>query len=309
MRVAIIGLGNIAQKAYLPVLSSMDGQELYLHCRTPATLERIRSQYRLPQVTPDLVELLRWRPQAAFVLTPPKTHYLIVKQLLLAGADVFVEKPASLHSAETQELAELADRRQAVLMVGFNRRFAPLHIKARQVWDARPIDMAIFEKHRYKAYHPDLYSNLVDDTIHIVDLLRYFCGEARVVSTTSQLQNGMFTGGVSLLTLQNGGSAMIATSLSAGRWTEGFALHGASASLYVEAFSRLRLVTGDTQQVWEENPTSASASAAETRGICGEIDHFFECVKTRQPPLTSGWDSLKTQLLVDEITARDTHLK
>jgi len=89
--------------------------------------------------------------------------------------------------------------------------------------------------------------------------------------------------------------------LSAGRWTERFALHGGSASLYLEAFSRLVLVTSENQQVWEETPSFTSRSTSETRGIDDEVRHFFDCVRTRQQPLTSVWDSVKTQHLVDEI--------
>lgn len=309
MRVAIIGVGNFARKAYLPILTAQEGLDLFLHSRTSERLEQVRRQYRLPLASTELGELMQWQPEAAFVLTPSSTHYALVKQLLQSKVDVFLEKPATLLSSQTQELADLADAHHAILMVGFNRRFAPLHVKARQVWGDRPVDQAVFEKNRTRAYHPDIYSNFIDDTIHNVDLLRYFCGEAHVVRTTSQVKEGMFTGSASLLTLENGGMAVIATNLSAGRWTERFSLHGAGASLYVDAFTRFRLISGELEQVWEEVPSSVSSTTSEIRGITGEIDHFFECVRTRQQPITSGRDSVRTQLLVDEIAGQETPLK
>jgi virulence factor len=257
--------------------------------------------FRSAYATPDLAELLRWQPQAAFILTPPNSHYALARQLLQAGSDVFLEKPATLQTQETEELARLADQRQAILMVGYNRRFAPLNVKARQIWGDRPVDMAVFEKHRYKAYHVDIYNNFLDDTVHMVDLLRFFCGEAQALGSTSQVRDGKFIGGICLVSLKRGGSGLIASSLSAGRWTERFALHGGGASLYVEAFSRLELVSAEMKQVWEETPANTSLSTSETRGIFDEVAHFFDCVKTRQQPLTSAWDSVKTQRLVDEI--------
>jgi virulence factor len=95
MRVAVVGIGKMALKTYLPLLIRTDGLELALHSRTPASLERGRSLFRLPYATPDLSELLQWKPQAAFILTPPHTHYELARQFIQAGIDVFVEKPAT----------------------------------------------------------------------------------------------------------------------------------------------------------------------------------------------------------------------
>ncbi len=304
MRVAVVGIGNMALKTYLPLLTMMEGLDLALHSRSLASLERGRKLFRLLYATPDLSELLQWKPQAAFILTPPNTHYELAGLFVQAGVDVFVEKPATLQTEQIEELARLADQHQVIFMVGYNRRFAPLNVKARQVWGDRRVEMAFFEKHRYKAYHSDIYYNFIDDTVHMVDLLRFFCGEAQVINSTSQIRGGEFTGGISLLSLNSGGSATVAASLSAGRWTERFALHGGSASLYLEAFTRLVLVTGESEQVWEETPAYTSRSSIETRGIRDEVNHFFDCVGVRQQPLTSAWDSVKTQRLVDEIARR-----
>lgn len=41
MKVGCIGLGDIAQKAYLPVLTTLPGVELHLQTRTPATLAAV----------------------------------------------------------------------------------------------------------------------------------------------------------------------------------------------------------------------------------------------------------------------------
>ena len=48
MKVGCIGLGDIARKAYLPVLGGLRGLDLHLHTRTPATLERVADGLRLP---------------------------------------------------------------------------------------------------------------------------------------------------------------------------------------------------------------------------------------------------------------------
>jgi virulence factor len=303
MRVAIIGLGGIARKAYLPLLTAWEGVEVLLCSRTPATVERLQAQYRLPRGTTDLDELLSWKPQAAFVLTPSPTHGAIAGQMLEAGMDVFVEKPATMRSAETRELAELADASERVLMVSFNRRYAPLHRQARALWGDRTVGLCVLEKHRASAAHPDLFSNYIDDTIHIIDLLRFFCGDGEVVGTVQQMRQGRLVGAVSTVALQ-GGCGIVVTSLQAGRWTERYALHGDGVSMYLDAFSRLRLITGEEEQVWEEGRVGTWTPTLETRGFADQIAHFFDCVRTRQQPFTSGWEALKTQRLLEEMVTR-----
>ena len=304
MRVAIIGLGGIARKAYLPLLTTWEGVEVLLCSRTPATVAQLQAQYHLPQGTTDLEELLSWRPQAALVLTPSPTHRAIAGRLLEAGVDVFVEKPATMRCAETQELAELAEARERVLMVSFNRRYAPLHRQARALWGDRTVGLCVLEKHRASAAHPDLFSNYIDDTIHIIDLLRFFCGDGEVVDTVQQMRQGRLVGAVSTVALQGGGYGMVITSLQAGRWTERYALHGDGASMYLDAFSRLRLSTGEEERVWGEGWASTWTPTLETRGFADQIAHFFECVRSREQPLTSGWEALKTQRLLEEMVAK-----
>jgi virulence factor len=304
MRVAIIGLGDIAAKAYLPLLTTWEGVEILLCSYTTATVGRLQAQYRLLGGTTDLDELLSWEPQAAFVLTPSPTHRAIAGRMLEAGVDVFVEKPVTMHSAETRELAELAEARERVLMVSFNRRYAPLHRQARELWGDRAVGLCVLEKHRSSAAHPDLFSNYIDDTIHIIDLLRFFCGDGEVVGTVQHKRQGRLVGAVSMVALQGGGYGMVVTSLQAGRWTERYTLHGDGATMYLDAFSRLRLVTEEGEQVWEEDYAGSWKTTLEARGFADQVAHFFECVRSRKQPLTSGWEALKTQLLLEAMVAK-----
>ena len=70
LKVGVIGLGDIAQKAYLPVLTAQPGLELHLHTRTPATLDRVGDAHRLPHRHATLDGLLAEGLDAAFVHAP-----------------------------------------------------------------------------------------------------------------------------------------------------------------------------------------------------------------------------------------------
>jgi len=307
MLIGVIGLGEIASKAYLPVLGSMEGIDLALCSRSEETVHRVQSQYRIPKATTHLEDLVKMGIKAAFVLSPNETHAPIGRVLMENGVDVFFEKPATLTSLETQELAELADRSGRVMMVGFNRRYAPLHVKALQSWQSRPIGMALFQKHRPNATHPHLAHQFMDDTIHQIDMLRYFCGEGEVVSTVVHHASDRLLGAASTVALEHGGYGMVITSLQAGRWQENYTLHGSGCSMIIEAFSRLRLIDGLQDTVQEETYASSWLTTLEGRGFNGQINHFLDCVKARSLPLTSGWDAVKTQQMVEQMIAAVTY--
>ena len=304
MRVAIVGLGGIAGKAYLPVLADRHDVELLPCSRTASTVEQVQARYRLPRGTTELDEVLNWGPQAAFVLTPSPTHGTVVQRLLEGGVDVFVEKPATMSSGETRALAELAESRGRILMVGFNRRFAPLHRRARELWGERTVGMCVLQKHRSGAAHPTLFSNYIDDTIHLIDLVRFFGGEGEAVTTVQRLREGRLVGAVSLVALEKGGHAVVATSLEAAGWSETCNLHGEGATLNLEAFSTLRFAGDAEERVWREDYASAWKPTLEARGFPQQIAHFFECLASREPPVTSAWEAFRTQRLLEEMVAR-----
>ncbi len=303
-RIAIIGLGGIAQKAYLPLLTAREDVQLLVHSRREDVVQETLRRYRLASGSTDFGKVLRWSPQAAFLLTPSPTHYDLAKALLEGGIDVFVEKPLTLHSQQALELSRLAEAKGRVLMVGFNRRFAPLHQQALRLWGGRAIGLCLLQKHRPDAAHDTLFGNYIDDTIHQIDLLRYYCGEATALVTHYRRQAGRMTNAISIARLAAGGFACILTSLQAGRWSETYTLHGDQATLHISAFLEARLHTSQDERVLRVDPMASWTPSLEIRGFAHEIDHFLECVDARAQPSTSGQEAWKTQLLLEEMVER-----
>jgi virulence factor len=301
LRIAIIGLGDIAQKAYLPLLTAWEGVEPLFCTRNEDVLAKLQAQYRVSLGTTRLEALLDWQPQAAFVLASTPAHAGLAVQLLSAGVDVYLEKPAASTGTEARSLAEQADSAGRILMVGFNRRYAPLHRQARQLWGERTAGIAVMQKHRSSGFHPNLRQHYTEELVHVVDMLRYFCGEGRAVRTDQQFSNGTFSGLTSTVALESGGMASIQSSMRAGHWKEQYALHGEGASLYLDAFSRVDLVEGSERRSWEETYASSWKTTLKGRGFQDEIAHFLECVQNRSQPETTGWDCAKTQQLVEEL--------
>ncbi|WP_035795117.1 Gfo/Idh/MocA family protein [Kitasatospora mediocidica] len=185
--VGVIGLGDIAQKAYLPVLAALPGLDLRLMTRDRAKLDRIGDTYRIAPRFTDLGELIDSGIRAAFVHAATDQHVAISERLLTAGIDVYVDKPLDYHLAGATRLTALADSLGRSLMVGFNRRHAPGYVQAKE----RPRDLIVLQKNREGL--PEAARTLVfDDFIHVVDTLRFLVpGEIEQVDVRWRKRDGL----------------------------------------------------------------------------------------------------------------------
>ncbi|MBV6701017.1 Gfo/Idh/MocA family oxidoreductase [Kitasatospora aureofaciens] len=187
--VGVIGLGDIAQKAYLPVLTTLPGLDLRLMTRDRAKLDRLGDAHRIDPAHrfTDLGELIGSGIRAAFVHAATDQHVPIVEQLLSAGVDVYVDKPLDHTLDGARRLVTLADRTGRSLAVGFNRRHAPGYAQAKE----RPRDLIVLQKNREGL--PEAARTLVyDDFIHVVDTLRFLApGEIEHVDVRSRVRDGL----------------------------------------------------------------------------------------------------------------------
>ncbi|WP_369167606.1 Gfo/Idh/MocA family protein [Streptomyces sp. R28] len=189
MKVGCIGLGDIAQKAYLPVLGVQPGVELHLQTRTPATLARVADSLHLPsaQRHADLDSLLAQGLDAAFVHAATVAHPEIVTRLLEAGVPTYVDKPLAYELADSERLVALAERRDVSLAVGFNRRYAPGYTQCAD----HPRELILMQKNRI-GLPEEPRSMILDDFIHVVDTLRFLVpGPIDDVTVRARVESGL----------------------------------------------------------------------------------------------------------------------
>ncbi|MFH9328824.1 Gfo/Idh/MocA family protein [Streptomyces althioticus] len=189
MKVGCIGLGDIAQKAYLPVLAVQPGVELHLQTRTPATLERVGDSLRLPaaQRHADLDALIAAGLDAAFVHAPTDVHAQIVTRLLEAGVPTCVDKPLAYELADSERLVALAEERGVSLAVGFNRRYAPGYAQCAD----HPRELILMQKNRV-GLPEEPRRMILDDFIHVVDTLRFLVpGQVDDVTVRVRAEDGL----------------------------------------------------------------------------------------------------------------------
>lgn len=186
-RIAIIGLGKIAQKAYLPILANHSQVEPILCTRNSKSLVKLSNQFRIGKIYSDLDELLHIKPDAAMVHSSTDSHGTIVLKLLEAKIPVFVDKPLSYSLKESEKILNLASKNQLTLYLGFNRRFAPLvNVLHNQ---SNPIQI-FWQKNRVNLPgNPRVF--VFDDFIHVIDSLRFLAeGSIKNLNVFSKISDG-----------------------------------------------------------------------------------------------------------------------
>jgi len=189
VKVGCIGLGDIALKAYLPVLATRPGLELHLHTRTPATLARVADSLHLPagRRHTDLAGLLAQDLDAAFVHASTHAHPEIVGELLEAGVATYVDKPLAYELTDSERLVRLAEERSTSLAVGFNRRYAPGYAQCVE----HPRELILMQKNRV-GLPEQPRTMILDDFIHVVDTLRFLApGPVDDVTVRARVQGGL----------------------------------------------------------------------------------------------------------------------
>lgn len=175
MRIAMVGLGDIAQKAYLPVVARHSAISPILCTRNTAVLQRLAGQYRIAETYTDYELLLAAKPDAVMIHSSTESHYALARAALERGIGVFVDKPISYQLGEAEALTELAQSSNTPLFCGFNRRYAPLY---QAPLATNPIHVH-YQKNRHNL-PGDARVFMYDDFIHVLDFVRHAAGVEQV---------------------------------------------------------------------------------------------------------------------------------
>ena len=185
-RIGLIGVGNISQKAYMPIIQTLVDYEWVLYSREESRLNVLQHNYQIDEGYTSISALIASNIEACLVQSPTPTHYPIIKELLLAGISVFVDKPVSENITETQELFSLAQEKGCLLFIGFNRRYAP---KVNQLKQSLPTDFHVTSfKHRINQPQPLVFA-MYDLFIHPLDTCLFLLNaeKTEVVSVDAQI--------------------------------------------------------------------------------------------------------------------------
>jgi predicted dehydrogenase len=189
MRLAIVGCGLIGGKR----AAAASADKIVVVCdRDLSRAEQLAQRTRARAVT-DWREVIKADVDAVIVATTHDQLAAIALGAVEAGRHVLVEKPAGRELAEVQAVAAAATKHNRIVKVGFNHRFHPAFLKAREIVDSGVLGPLMFIRARYghggrTGYEKEWRAQpaisgggeLIDQGSHLIDLSRWFLGDLTV---------------------------------------------------------------------------------------------------------------------------------
>ena len=188
MKYAIVGCGLIGKKrlAGLPAGSKLAvawdtnlsrAEELVKLAQTGRAIADFKQAVADPQVN------------AVIVATINSALAGVAAAAICAGKHIIVEKPAGISVKQIDELLSLAEKHRVCVRVGFNHRYHPAFVKAREIFGSGVMGELMFIRARYGhggrvGYDKEWRANpklsgggeLIDQGIHLIDLAGWFLG-------------------------------------------------------------------------------------------------------------------------------------
>ena len=177
----VIGAGNYASRILIPAFDKAGASFHTLVASHGTAPVHFGKKFGFLQASTDVASLLSDNScNSVVIATRHDSHAVLVKQSLDAGKHVFVEKPLCLTNDELS-MIEAAYTGKQILMVGFNRRFAPLLIEVKRLLSLLRGPKAFVYTCNAGAIPDDHWTHdpdvgggrLIGEACHFVDLLRY----------------------------------------------------------------------------------------------------------------------------------------
>lgn len=236
------------------------------------------------------------------IATPAECHYTMARKALLAGKDVFAEKPLTLHCEEAETLINLAAHEKRVLMVGHLLEFHPAVNKLKEMIDQGELGNIEYiysnrlNMGKVRREENALWSFAPHDISVILYLLNQMPMQVAATGGT-YLQPNIADVTISTMLFDKGVRGHIFVS-----W-----LHPYKEQKLVVVGSRRMAVFDDVRkteklQVYDkkidlvngqfvvERPTGQEVVFPNEEPLMLECRHFVECMEKRQVPRTDGYD-------------------
>lgn len=217
MKLTVVGTGKIVEEA-LPIITATNGIQVQALVSTPRSQEKAKAladHYQIQDLYTDLEEALtNPNTDTVYVATPNHLHYEMTKAALLAGKHVICEKPFTLKEAQAQELAEIAKRKQLILLEAITNlyleNFAVLKEELANLGDIKIVDCNYSQySSRYDAFKEGVIAPAFDPekgggalrdlNIYNIHLVVALFGLPKTVNYLPNMERGVDTSGILLM--------------------------------------------------------------------------------------------------------------
>jgi predicted dehydrogenase len=238
-----------------------------------------------------------------------------------AGKHVLVEKPGALSSRQLKDVLSAADGTGVRVRIGYNHRFHPALLKARDLVDSGVLGTLMFMRGRYghggrKGYDREWRSDpklsgggeLIDQGVHLIDLALSYMGEFTTVEGhASTLFWDMKVDDNAFLSLRTEKGQTAWLHVSCSEWKNMFSLEiygrdgklsidGLGGSYGTEKLTHYKMLPqmGPPEATTWEFPGGDGSWAAETMA-------FVEDIRTRRTPSPGLQEGIRTLEIVEAI--------
>lgn len=201
LRIGIVGAGIIGD-GHAGAISQLDDQELVaIADPVDALRDALAEKYSVPRayktwedlVVDDSVDVV-------YIGTPNDLHLPIAVAAMEAGKDVVCEKPLARNVAEGRAMIEASERTGRKLFIALNHRFWAPNQRVKQLLDAGEIGKPFLAMSTFIGNEFDRMDDpaswkgtkekagggvVIDNGTHMIDLLRWWLGEAVAVTARS----------------------------------------------------------------------------------------------------------------------------
>ncbi|HWS68380.1 MAG TPA: bi-domain-containing oxidoreductase [Steroidobacteraceae bacterium] len=305
--VAFIGAGNYAGRVLIPAFRASGARLFAVVTANGINAARYGREYGFETASTDIDAVLA-SPELDLVViaTRHDSHAKFVQRALAAGKHVFVEKPLALADSEIDAIAALlrapGQAPPRMLMIGFNRRFAPLAMRMKELLGAvrEPKTFLVtVNAGAAPAGHWTLGSEgggrIIGEACHFIDLLRFLAGGA-VTGATARRTRGEGAGSADpsvciTLTFADGslGTINYLTGGHASFPKERVEVFAGGRVLLLDNFRRLRAYGWPgfkSQRLWRQDKGQRACAAAFVRAcMTGDVspiplDEILEVSRT-----------------------------
>ena len=209
LRVGMIGAGNFATAVLLPAMKRVSGIELVSVCSAQGSSARFAGGKFSFHYCAASAEQILADPKinTIVIATRHNLHWGQVVAALQQGKHVFCEKPLCLNEGELRDIvrtfgkaqksAEAEGRREPILTVGYNRRFAPLSLRMKSLVDETPepvvihyrVNAGYIPKENWVQDRELGGGRIIGEVCHFVDFMSFITGAAPVRVEARTLSN------------------------------------------------------------------------------------------------------------------------
>ena len=189
VNVGVIGAGNYVRAMLLPHLQSEGANLISIATASGVTAVDAAKKFGFARAVSGADEIIGDADINLIVIgTHNNLHADLAARALEAGKHVLVEKPLALNEDELEEVARVAAVSEGKLMVGFNRRFSPLAVKAREIFSNRRAPLSILYRVNAGRVSPQDWTQdedegggrIIGEVCHFVDLMQFWTGSIPV---------------------------------------------------------------------------------------------------------------------------------